>query len=198
MSNPANTSPEQPQPKKQSATQRLDNLEGAAQSLFQLSDSLVKDLLDIKKALQLLNNKVDALAKAAVAGEEPNDEVLNRIMIENNIADLSQKVANMVEQGFLINEEEISDNAFVVGKELDGEDKVINPRLQFAVRALKPDMQTKLIGAKKGAVLQIQDNLKFHVLESYKIQQPQAPAPETTEATPVAPVDQAISEPTPV
>ena len=99
------SNPDNNRPKKPSATERLTYLENAAQSLFQLSNDIIKDLMDVKKTLQLLNNKVDALAKASIAGEEPNDEVLNRIMIENNVADLTKKVSNLVEQGMLVVEE---------------------------------------------------------------------------------------------
>ena len=192
-------SPAQQPPKKQSATQRLDNLENAAQSLFQLSDNIIKDLSDIKRTIQLLNNKVDALAKASIAGEEPNDEVLNRIMIENNVKDLANKVAGLVEKGMLVAEETVGDNAFIVGQEVDASDKVLNPRLQFALKALNPEMQAKLLGAKVGTTLPIQENLKFIVLESYKIQPPPAPTPEVTDAAPVvAPVATETSESTPV
>jgi len=196
MSNTA--TPAQPVEKKQSATERLTNLENAAQSLFQLNDNLIKDVMDLKRTIKLLDNKVSALAKASLADEKPTDEVLNRFMIENNVDDLVRKVNELVERGMLVKEEQVTDNAFVVGQELDGEDKVLNVRLQFALKALKPEMQEKLLGVKAGDTLLIQENLKFRVLESYKIQPPPAPTPEITDDAPVvAPVASQSSESTP-
>lgn len=188
MSNPA-----KPVEKKPSATERLLNLEQAAQSLFQLNDNLIKDILDIRKAVQLLNNKLTALAKANVAGEEPNDEVLNRIMVEGNIEDLVSKVSDLVSKGWLAKEDVVGENAFVVGQELDDAGNLINPRVQFAVPALKPEVQAKLKGVKVGDSVKIQDNLSFTVLESYNITPP-APAP-APEAAPVTDPNAAPSEP---
>jgi hypothetical protein len=190
---PVLAQPPAPQPKKLSALERIQNLEQAVQSLFQLSDSLIKDYTALKNALQLLNNKVGAITKASVAGEELNDEVLDRIMIESNIEDLTKKVADLVERGTLVPETEVSDNAFVVGKELeygdkeDGSDaKVLNPRLQFAIKAIKSEMQDTIRGTKIGTTVKIKDKLHFHVIESYSIQTPKELAPEAAPVSPEA------------
>lgn len=192
MSN-ANSQPAQKQP---SAKERLDLLEQGSASLFQLNDMVVKDIETLKKAVQLINNKVDAITKASLAGEDLNDEVLNRIMIENNVQDLTNKVNALVQQGLLVSEEQVSDNAFVVGKEINPDGTVINPRLQFAIKALKPEMQAKILGSKIGETVKINETLSFLVSQSYKIQQPQAPTPEITPEA--IPVDASVSsEPTP-
>jgi hypothetical protein len=187
----------QEEPKKRSAGERLDDLENAVMSLFQLSDNITRDILTIKEALKLLNNKVDAMAKASVSGEQFSDDVLKRIMIENNCAELASKVNAMIEQGFLVSEGEVSENSFVVGEEVDNDGKVLNPRLQFVFQALKPELKEKLLGVKTGDTATITDVLKFHVSESYRIQQPQAPAEEA--AAPVEPTTdtQAAPEPAP-
>jgi hypothetical protein len=196
MSNESNQSA----PQKLSASQRLENLENGLASLFQLNDKLIKDVTDVSKALQLLNNKVNAITQASLAGEQPSDEVLDRIMSQNNVDDLSKKVSDLVQQGFLVSEEEISDNAFVVGQELEisgsGEEKVVNLRLQFAVKTLNPEVQAKLLGSKIGQKVEINKNLKFLVSESYRIQSPQAPAPEATPEVAVTDTS-ATSESTP-
>lgn len=182
------------EPKKRNATERLEDLENASMSLFHLNDNLVRDVTALKEALRLLDNKVNAITKASVAGEELSDAVLSRIMIENNVDELAQKVLSLVQQGTLVAEEQVSENAFVVGKELDSEDKVINPRLQFALQALKPELRAKIVGAKPGDTLKIQENLKFLVSESYSIQQPQASAPETAPNDAAAPAEAAPSD----
>jgi hypothetical protein len=188
---------QKPAPQKRSASERLADLEVAVSHLYQLSDSFIKDMTMFKKTLGLLNSKVSAITKASLAGEEPNDDVLNRIMMESEVADLEQRTKVMVEQGFLVPNEGIEDNSFVAGKEMDSNDIVTNPRIQFVFSTLKPEFKEKLVGKKPGEVVLLQENVKFQVLESYLIQQPQpvAPAPETE--VPSEPQANE-SEPTPV
>lgn len=188
-----------------SASQKITDLENALLSLYNLADSLTKDFNTLRNAMKLLNNKVNSMVKASVNGEEMTDAVLERIMVENNCEELAQKVTSMVSQGIVAAEEQVSENSFIVGSEIDDTDKVINPRLQFALKALPAELQAKLLGTKAGdTVLLEEGKLKFKVLESYKIQEPKlatevaaAPAEATAEA-PAAPevaAEPAASEP---
>lgn len=174
-------SPEQ----NRSASQRIADLENAVMNLFNLNDNLIKDLNTCKGALKLLNNKVSSIVKASTDGEDITDEVLDRLMIESNCEELAQRVANMVTQGVVAKEDVVSENSFVVGSELDNDDKVVNPRLQFALKALSPELQAKLLGSKSGDTLVLEKGkLKFKVLESYKIAtEPAQTSSETPETT---------------
>ena len=173
------------QPKKQrNASERLADLENASLQLFHLNNTIAKDILVIKEALKLLDNKVNAITKASNGGEELTDEVLTRIMVENDMAVLAQRVSDMVSEGMLVAEENVSENSFIVGRELDATDKVIHQRLQFALKMVKPEHQAKVLGAKVGDTVDIEENVKFLVLESYSIHAPEeaqpAPVPEET------------------
>lgn len=175
-----------------SAAQKIADLENAVMSLFNVADNLAKDLTTVKNALKLLNNKVASIVKASTTGEEISDEVLDRLMIENNCEELAQKVTNMVTQGIVVAEEQVSENSFVVVSEMDDSEKIVNPRLQFALKALSAELQAKLLGAKAGDVLLLEEGkLKVKVLESYKIQEPQLTPPPAAEAAPEAPAAQA-------
>lgn len=172
------------------ATQKIADLENGVMSLFQVNQNLTRDVAMLKDALKLLDNKLNSMAKALNGGEQPTDEVLTRIMTQNNVEELAQKVSNMVNQGFLVKEEQISENSFVVGSELDATDALVNPRLQFALKAIAPNFQEKLLGSKPGDVLLLEEGkLRFKVLESYLIQEPKAPeaAPAAEEVPEVAP-----------
>lgn len=169
-----------------SATQRLSDLENAAMSLFNVNDNLARDVMTLKEALKLLDNKVNSIVKATASGEPLTDAVLTRIMTENNVAELAQKVTNMVTQGFIVAEEQVSENSFIVASELNDKDEVVNPRLQFALKALSPELQSKLLGVKVGDTLSIKEGLKVKLLESYSIQEPKAPE---TPALTVAPTE---------
>lgn len=159
-----------------SATQKIADLENAAMSLYQAVDNMARDITTLKEAIKLLGNKVDSIVKATSRGEALTDEVLSRIMVENNVEELSQKVKVMVAQGVLAPQEQVGEDSFVVGSELNENNEVVNPRLQFALFALQPEIREKIKGSKPGDVLTLQEGkLKFKVLETFQIQEPNAP-----------------------
>lgn len=189
-----------------SASQKIKDLENAVMSLYQTCDNMARDLMTIKEAIKLLGNKADSIVKASSIGGPINDEVIGRIMVENNVEELRQKVKVMVAQGVLAPSVQVSAASFVVGQEQSDDGGVVNPRLQFMLQALQPELQTKFIGALVGDVLNLQEGkLKFKVSEIYDIQQQKAPeaveapseAPAAAEASP-APTEAAVapSEPT--
>ena len=184
-----------------SASQKIQDLENALIGLYQTADNIVRDLNIIKDALKLLGNKVDSVVKATLAGEQPTDEVIQRIMVENNIEELKNKLKVMVARGILAPGEQVAQDSFLVGQDIDDQGNVINPRLQFALYAINPpELQQKFIGAKVGDVLNLQEGkLKFKVTEVYQIQKPK-PAEAPADAAPAesAPADQqAASSPAP-
>src|SRR5690242_16307611 len=118
-----------PVSQKKTAAQRIEALENAFMSLYHTADNMARDLLTAKEAIKLLGNKLDAVAKLA----KLSDDDIAKIMIENNIAELKGKIDNLVEKGVLTAEEEVKENSFVVGREIDQDSTVVNPRLQFAL-----------------------------------------------------------------
>lgn len=168
-----------------SASQKITDLENAVMSIYQTVDNLARDFTNFREAIKLLNNKVDSIVKASSTGEPINDGVINRIMIENNVEELSNKTKLMVSQGILVAQEVVGDDSFVVGSELNEDGTVANPRLQFALFALQQELRDKIKGSKVGDVLTLQEGkLKFKVIENYQIQQPKTQEPATA-ATPV-------------
>lgn len=176
-----------------SASQRLTDLENNLGQLSLLSDYINKDLSIMKSAVKLIDNKLNALIKATTQGETVTDEVIDRIMVENNVEDLTNKVSNMVTQGIISPEQTVSENSFVVGKEADAEGKVSNPRVQFVLMTLNPEIRTQFVGAKVGDALTFQDGkLVFTILESYKINE----APTSAPSEPAVPVTDPTTTPT--
>lgn len=164
----------QPAASKKTAAQRIEALENAFMSLYHTADNMARDLLTAKEAIKLLGNKLDAVVKLA----KLSDDDIAKLMIENNIDELKGKLKGLVDNGVLSAEEAVQENSFVVGRELDNEGVVVNPRLQFAMKAMPAKTQEKIKGAKPGDVITIEEGkLRFEVLESYKINPPPA-APE--------------------
>jgi hypothetical protein len=182
----------QPQPLKRTAVQRIDDLERGLMGMFQAGDNLARDVQTLKEAIKLLGNKVDAIVKATMAGEDLNDEVLSRIMVENNVTELKGKVAQLVASGTLVAfEGELNEKHFVIGQEVDDTGKVLNPRLQFVLNSLQPALREKILGKKVGDSVAFQDGkLMFEIQEAYEVTTPKAP---TVEAAPAVQSDSIVA-----
>lgn len=164
---------------KRTASQRIEDMERGLMALYQTADNMARDMMTIKEAIKLLGNKLDAVVKATSRGEQLSDEVISKIMVENNVEELKNKVQDLVNQGVLVAAEEVSANSFIVGREIDADGKVQNPRMQFVVSALAENVRTKFPGAKAGQTLELEEGKwKFEVQEVYSIQTPQAPQAE--------------------
>lgn len=158
---------------KKTASQRLDDMENSLMALYQTADNMARDLITIKEAVKLLGNKLDSVVKATNRGEQLNDETISKIMVENNVSELKNKVDSLVQQKILSPAEEVTDNSFVVGQEIDADGNIQNPRLQFVVSALEKETRTKFVGAKVGQTLDLQEGKwKFIVTEVYKVETP--------------------------
>jgi hypothetical protein len=163
-----------------SASEKIKDLENATMATYQTLDNMSRDILTIKEAIKLLGNKVDSIVKASERSLPLNDDVLSKIMVENNVAELKEKVTNLVTQGILVPESVVGDNSFLVGQEVNDLGEVVNPRLQFTVQALIEEMRDKVKGSKAGDTISFQESkLKFHILETYMISTPVAAEPIT-------------------
>lgn len=169
--------------KTRTASQRLDDLERGVMAMYQAADNIARDVMTLKEAIKLLGNKLDAVVKATSAGEALTDETLSRIMVQNNVDELKEKVTNLVGQGILVATDTVTEATFIVGREVDDKGAVVNPRMQFVVSALQAPLKAKLNGAKIGQLVEFQEGkLKFEVLEAYSIQSPKAPEAAQPEA----------------
>jgi hypothetical protein len=198
---------EQQQPKR-TAVQRIEDLERGVMGMFQNGDNMGRDLMTIKEAIKLLGNKIDAIVKATQRGEDLNDDIIGKIMVENNVAELKARVDQLVAAGTLVaTTEPVDEKTFVVGQEVDDTGKVLNPRLQFVLGALQEELRNKIKGSKVGDSVVFQEGkLKFELQEAYSVAPPKPPeapaeavmdaapaqeqAPATTELAPAAPAQE--------
>lgn len=173
--------------KQRSATERLNDLEQATMNLYQTVDNMARDLMTVKDAIKLLGNKVDSIVQAIQAGGPVNDDVIGALMVQNNVNELKTKVDGLIAQGVLVAEAAITAESFVVGREISAAGKVTNPRIQFVMTALSPEIKEKLVGVAPGQTVEFQEGKdKFEVVESFSIQNPQLPTPEAVEAAEAA------------
>jgi hypothetical protein len=175
---------------KRSASERIQDLEQGMVGNYQTMDTMTRDIMVIKEAIKLLGNKVDSIVKASERGQPLTDDVLSKIMIENNVEELRGKVTNLVSQGILAPQQTVDDNSFLVGREINDMGEVVNPRLQFALQALQEDMRAKIKGSRPGDIISLQEGkLKFEVMETYSVQPPKAPEVDSGAVMDAAPVE---------
>lgn len=176
----------QEQPKQRTAGERITDLENAMMGIYQAADQISRDIMTIKEAIKLLGNKLDAVAKAT----QTSDDVISKLMVENNVAELVSKVDDLVKKGILQKSTELSAASFVVGQELDEQGNVANPRIQFTLGSLDKELQDKIIAGGIGQPILLKEGkMKFLVTEVYSIVAPPAPAPEAPAADPAPAAD---------
>lgn len=180
---------------KKTATERLELLENTVNSIIQAVQPLgnmSQDLMGLREAVKLLNNKLDAVVKSINTGTQLTDENLGQIMTDNNAKELEGRVSKMVSDGLLASSDTVGKDSFVVINEQDESGKIVNPRMQFLLSALQNDeIRGKLEGAKVGTNIAVGDKGgSLNVLEAYNIVTPQA-----AEAASEAPTEAAQETP---
>lgn len=122
----------------------------------------------LKDALQLLNEK--QLAMIALINEQKplTDENLNEKVTVLKEAVLKEKLDNEVKNGNITPTDVVSDNSVLVGRELNKEGVVENPRLQFLVGRLVDELKDKFIGKKVGDLIEGEEGkLDIEISEIY-------------------------------
>lgn len=160
------------QEKKLNASQRLETLEVQNQELVAAFNNMARDFQIMREAIKLMGNKLDAVQKAAGV----SDDQVSALMIDNNAAELKEKVDGFVAQGVLQAAESVTEQTFLVGQEVNDDGAVVNKRIQFATGALKPELREKLLGCKVGDKVQFSEGtLLLEINEIYAIVSPEAP-----------------------
>jgi len=109
-------------------------------------------------------------------------------MVQNKANQLAQNTAQMVQTGVLIKSDTVDQNSFVVGREVEDNGNVTNPRIQFVVSSAQDHLKTKLLGAKVlDKILVEEGKAKLELLEIYSISQAPTPSPDANPAAASAP-----------
>ena len=164
------------------AAERLESLEGTVGQIIQALqplDLVVKDVLTLKEQNKFLVNKLDAVTKAINQGLSLTDENLSKIMTDNNVQELKNKLATMVSSGLLAPTDTVGENTFLVLSETNKDGILVNPRMQFLLANIQDkNIVSKLVGAKVGDNVAIGDTGdSVTVLEAYNIVPPPVAAP---------------------
>ncbi len=173
------------QPAKLNAAQKIEalenkviNLQAQINELVAILEEKVNILADeIDKTRQIgvaLNKRLNASIKAAEDGGLNTDSV-NKIILDENQKELAGRIKYLLDMGALVgdNEGEVSDKSFLVGRTVDAQGNVVNPRVQFAVGTVDPELKKALIGKKLGEVVGYsEEEDPFEITEIYQIADP--------------------------
>jgi len=158
--------------KKITATKRLEALEEAVLGFQQRFLILADEIDKLSAGLMATTKTIDGLLEATKTREAVND-----IIVNENIKEMEQKVKALEEQGVLIKEEgdevAIGERSYVVGRELDQEGNVMNPRIHFAYPSLKDEEKELFLGRKKGEVVMQEADSKvgLEIVEIFSIKE---------------------------
>lgn len=160
------------QPQKLNAAQRIEGLENALAGVMRNNQILAGEIDNLRQTMGALARRLNATIQSGEQGNLSNDSV-NDIITQQNASELKGKVDFLIEQGVLSLSDtgEVLEGTFVVGREL-GEDKsVINPRIQFAMSSVHPDLKSLLIGKKVGDMVKNEegDGLFLEITEVFNV-----------------------------
>jgi hypothetical protein len=163
-----------PAPAKRTAAQTIEALENAFMGQNQQMQILADEIDKLRQMLVALSKRMNASIQAAEEGSLTGDSV-NKIIINENVKELESKIQFLVDQGVLKKNDtmEITNQTFVVGREVDATGKIINPRVQFAVGSIDQAVQAKLLTKKMGDTVSYSDTEpSLEITEVYEIHQP--------------------------
>lgn len=173
---------------KMNATQKLEALESKVLELEAKLDRALELLLNRVNSLAdtdvALAKRINAIVKAGDEGGVSSESVKNAV-VNQAAQELKARVDMLIENGLLIqdNQSSITEESFVVGREVSSEGDEINPRIQFAVKSLGEQDQASVLGKKVGERVGDEKSQTFmEITEVYTIKQPKVEADPQEEA----------------
>ena len=161
-------------PPPMTAAQKLEALENMFMTQNNQIEILADEIDQLRSQLVAVNKRLNATIQAGDQGAVSSDSI-NKIILSDNMKELESRITFLAEQGVLVrnDEAEVTDKTFVVGREIDTEGNVTNPRVQFAVQSVDPELKKQITGKKAGDVVaysESQDSLE--ITEVYDIVDP--------------------------
>lgn len=153
----------------ESQVEQLLNQAKTSDSNFSI---LAEEIDKLRDLMVGVGRRVNATIQAAEQGPISNDSVNNLIVLDN-IKKLEAQVKQLTDMGVLTTGSTITELTFVVGRELDAEGKVTNPRLQLATASASEEFKKTILGKKVGDVILVNETsgVSFELTEVYDIKQ---------------------------
>lgn len=161
---------------KLTAAQRIEAIEKRLIANDKNSIMLAEDIDSLRNLVQALAKRLNATIQAGETEDGISSKSVKDIQIQENIKELEGRIDFLLDKGFIEkkDESETSENSFIVGRELDPDGTVSNPRVQFPIIQMPDKYRDALVGHKLGDVVSIEgdDAPSLEILEIYEIIQP--------------------------
>lgn len=162
--------------KKLTASQRIAALEEIAMVQREQIDILAEELDQTRNTISSLAKRLNAVIQAGESGTISNDSI-NSIVLDESVKELKGRVDYLKNQGVLkLNEDKdtnISEQNFVVGRQVDEDGNVVSPRVQFAVGSLDDSLKTKMLGKQLGDLVPDESSgTSLEITEIYDVVDP--------------------------
>jgi hypothetical protein len=124
----------------------------------------------LKEALTLLNEKQLAIISLNNEGKVFSDDNINGKVVSLKELALKGKISALAESGDILAIDEVEDQSLIVSRELNEKGEVENPRLQFLVGRLIPELKDKFLGKKVGDLIKGEESkLDIEIMEIYRL-----------------------------
>jgi len=158
---------------KSNASQRIQALEDLVLNQDRKFNILADEIDGLRSLINALNKRLNAAIKAAEQGGL-SGEAVTRLIVEDNVKELEEKVTMLVEQGLIAKSEsgKIGEKSFIVGREISEEGNVVNLRIQFALPVIQDKtLKDKLLSSKLGDIMkpEKEGELSLEIMEVYEI-----------------------------
>jgi hypothetical protein len=126
----------------------------------------------ISNVLVKLSRQVHAMVQLSENNQPVNTKTLANFLKNEEVQVMEETVQTQLEQGVLLKSEDdvITERSFIVGRELDKDGNVQNPRWQFAIPSLDAENQKLFVGKKKGDLVQTEaDHNSLEIVTVYQL-----------------------------
>lgn len=140
-------------------------------------------IADLESRLQKVELRESALQQLLSKNGTIDLEALKQQAVDLNIEDMTRKVESMVKSGTFVVQEEVSDDSFIVFKELSKDGQEYSTRTQMAVANMANGDADKLRGRRIGDLVDMGENrTNVFIQQIFKIVTAQ-PAQQVEEAS---------------
>lgn len=132
------------------AAQRLKNLEDMSGLLKSVTYQMDQSLQSISDAVQKNLELLTALYKAVTTKGVVAPSDVENALVDIKTGNLKRMVDGFIEGGVLVKTDVVSNDSFVVGREIGSDGKVLTPRAQYPVSSLDQESAALFLNKKVG------------------------------------------------
>jgi len=135
---------------------------------------LANEIDNLKAVITGVVRRLNAIVEVSENGDSLSQKAITDFIVQEEVKQLEEKVNFLTESGALSRNDSaaVGPQTFFVGKEVNDEGIVVNPRIQIAYDSLQPDVKEKLTGLKVGEQTKLREqDPNLEITEIYEIKE---------------------------